>query len=61
MKVKFVKTGKVLSFDDGYAARLVEQGVAVVAKEKIGMNEPEPELDAQPEEAKQKSGKKQKG
>ena len=61
MKVKFVKTKKVATFDDSYAARLIEQGRAVPAKEAPFMNEPEPATEQETEDAKPKSGNKGKG
>lgn len=34
MKVKQIKTGKVISVNDSYGIRLIEQGQAVLVKEK---------------------------
>ena len=59
MKVKFVKTGKAVTVDDSYGARLIEQGKAVLAKEAPFMNEPVAEEEQ--EAAKPKGGKNRKG
>lgn len=32
-KVRIIKTGEVQAHDDGYAARLIEQGAAVAVRE----------------------------
>lgn len=32
MRIMLLKTGAVAEFDDGYAARLIEQGKAVLSK-----------------------------
>lgn len=61
MKVKIVKTRRVVDYDESYAARLIEQGRAVLVKEEPFMNEPEPAAEQEPEEAKPKSGAKGKG
>lgn len=61
MKVKIVKTKRVVNYDESYAARLIEQGKAVPVKEEPFMNEPEPAAGQEPEEAKPKSGAKGKG
>ena len=33
MKVRMIKTGEVVTVDDSYGVRLIEQGAAVVATE----------------------------
>lgn len=59
MKVKFVKTGEVVTVGESYGARLIEYGKAIPAKEKPFMNEPVAE--EEPEAVKPKGGKNRKG
>ena len=59
MKVKLIKTGEVVEVNDSYGERLIEQGKAVLVEEAPAAA-PEP-VEAQPEEAKAKSGNTRKG
>lgn len=60
MKVKILETGKTADYDASYAARLVEQGKAIPAKEKAAPAD-KPEPAEKPAEEKPKSRKKQEG
>ena len=50
MKVKLLKTGEAAEFDDGYAARLIEQGKAVRVEEPKTKEKPELKKAEIPEE-----------
>lgn len=59
MKIRLTKTGKVISVYDGYAERLIEQGMAVaIQEEEFPMNPPEPAEEPEKKTDKPKSGKK---
>lgn len=56
MKVYNLTNRKVEEYDDSYAARLIEQGKAVLPKEKVAQKEKTVKTEAAPKEA-AKAGK----